>query len=264
MHHNRANYRANFYIFVLFKKHTMAKITFQYRSTKETGNLSIRLIHGKEIDIRTSSLIQSKKEYWFKRTTKNGKTKTVHIQPKDISNTIKDAIKHKEDLTEIESKIKDKFFIDYNKGKPIEIEWLKKAVSDFCSTLDTKEKIQEVISSKDNKAEKKRFKKETIEYANLLSTAVEKMFIKHATNKAELSKYKVTLKLLLEIQQRKKQIFKIVDLNQDFANLYMNWGLLKMRYQKSYINAQLKKLRSSAVNSYENDDEEIAQFNNES
>ena len=235
----------------------MSKITFQYRSTKETGNLSIRLIHGKEIDIRTSSTIQSKKEYWFKRTTKNGKTKTIHIQTKDISNTIKGAIEHKESLTEIETKIKDKFFIDYNKGKPIEIKWLKKAVLEFSSILDTKEKIQEVISLRGNKAEKKKLKKEIIANANLLSTAVEKMFIKHATNKAELSKYKVTLKLLLEFQQDQKQIFKIADLNQDLANLYMNWGLLEMRYQKSYINAQLKKLRSSAVNSYENDEKEI-------
>jgi hypothetical protein len=45
------------------------------------------------------------------------------------------------------------------------------------------------------------------------------MFIKHATNKSELAKYKVTLKLLLEFQEDQWQIFKIVDLNQDFADI---------------------------------------------
>ncbi|MFT5751829.1 MAG: hypothetical protein ACI86L_001334, partial [Dokdonia sp.] len=52
------------------KQSTMAKLFFIYRGTKELGNLSIRLIHGTEIDYRVSSSIVSKKEYWFKRTTK--------------------------------------------------------------------------------------------------------------------------------------------------------------------------------------------------
>tara|TARA_R110002073_G_scaffold312586_4_gene484130 strand:- start:32169 stop:33626 length:1458 start_codon:yes stop_codon:yes gene_type:complete len=236
----------------------MAKITFQYRGAKETGNLTLRLIHGKEIDLRTSSSIQSKKEYWFKRTTpKGGKTKIVHIQPEKISNTIKGATKHKQELIELKENIISKFIIDYNKGEPVEIEWLKKTISEFSASLNTKEKIQEVISIKKDKAEKKRKKKEKISTANLLTSAVKKMFIKHATNKNELAKYKVTLNLLLEFQEYQKEIFKILDLNQDFANLYMNWAHLEMRYQKSYINAQLKKLRYSAVNTYQNDEKDI-------
>jgi hypothetical protein len=102
----------------------MAKITFQYRGTKKTGNLTVRLIHGKEIDLRTSSSIQSKKEYWFKRTTpKGGKTKTVHIQPEKISNTIEGANKHKQVLIELKKNIISKLIIDNNKGNPIETQW---------------------------------------------------------------------------------------------------------------------------------------------
>jgi hypothetical protein len=236
----------------------MAKITFQYRGTKETGNLTLRLIHGKEIDLRTSSSIQSKKKYWFKRTTpKGGKTKSVHIQPEKISNTIEGATRHKQELIELKNNIISKFISDYNKGEPIEIQWLKKTVLEFSPTLHTKEKIKEVISIKEKKREKKREKKERIENANLLTSAIKKMFIKHATNKNELAKYKVTLKLLLEFQENQKQIFKIVDLNQDFADLYKNWAFLEMQYQKSYINAQLKKLRASAVYSYSNDENDI-------
>jgi integrase len=236
----------------------MAKITFQYRGTKETGNLTIRLIHGKEIDVRTSSSIQSKKEYWFKRTTpKGGKTKIRHIQPEEISNIIEGAVKHKQKLIKIKNNIISKFISDHNKGKPIEVKWLKKTVLEFSATLDTKEKIQEVVSIKEDKAEKKRAKKERIENANLLPSAIKKMFIKYATNKLELAKYKVTLSLLLEFQEYKKQTFKIVDLNQDFANMFKNWAFSEMKYKKSYVNAQLKKLRSSAVNAFENDEEEI-------
>ena len=235
----------------------MSKITFQYRSTKEIGNLSIRLIHGKEIDLRTSSKIQSKKKYWFKRTTKNGKTKTIHIQPKDISNLINGAIKHKEALKEIESKIKEQFFIDYNKGKPIESKWLKKVVLKFSSILDSREKIQDNALLKEKKRKKKKEKKERIRKANLISSAIEKMFIKYATNESELKKYKVTLKVLQEFQQDHKQIFKIVNFGQDFANLFMNWGFLEMKYQKSYINSQLGRIQSSIINSYDNDTKRI-------
>ncbi|MDO6813249.1 hypothetical protein [Tenacibaculum soleae] len=235
----------------------MAKITYQYRSTKETGNLTLRLTHGKEIDLKTSSPIQSKKEYWFKRTTKSGKTKTTHIQPEKISNTLKGATKHKQELIKLKNNIANKFISDYNKGKPIEIEWFKKTILEFSSTLDTKDKINEVLTVKKNKLEKKKQKKERINNANLLTSAVKKMFIRHATNKSELAKYKVTLKLLLEFQEDRNQIFKIVDLNQDFANLYKNWGFLEMRYQKSYVNAQLKKLRASAVYAYTNDENNI-------
>ena len=83
------------------------------------------------------------------------------------------------------------------------------------------------------------------------------MFVKYKTNKNELKKYKVTYNLLLKYQEYKKQIFTIKELNQDFADDFMNWCYLDMKYSKSYINAQLKRFRSSAVNTYENDDDDI-------
>ena len=42
-----------------------------------------------------------------------------------------------------------KFISDYNNGKPIEIQWLKKTILEFSATLNTKEKIKE-ISNYDN------------------------------------------------------------------------------------------------------------------
>jgi hypothetical protein len=240
----------------------MAKITFQYRSTKETGNLSIRLTHSKEIDFRVSTPIQSKKEYWFKRTTnKAGKTVLKHKNLKELpSNGSAEIRKHKGILETLEKEIENKFIIDLNNGKPINADWLKKVVLENTEILNTKEKIQAVVSAKENKAKKKRLKKERILNSNLLSSAVEKMFVKYATNPNELKKYKVTFNLLLKFQENKKQIFSLVDINQDFANSFMNWALLDMKYSKSYINTQLKKFRSSAVNSYENDEENIVKI----
>lgn len=237
----------------------MAKITFQYRSTKETGNLSIRLTHSKEIDFRVSTPIQSKKEYWFKRTTnKTGKTVWRHKNLKELpSNGSAEIKEHKGVLETLEKEIEDKFIIDLNKGEPINGDWLKKVISENTEILNTKEKILEVISTKENKAKKKRLKKDRIHDSNLLTSAIEKMFVKYATNPNELKKYKVTLNLLLKFQENKKQVFSVVDINQDFANSFMNWALLDMKYSKSYINTQLKKFRSSAVNTYENDEENI-------
>jgi integrase len=238
----------------------MAKITFQYRSTKETGNLTIRLVHGKEIDIRTSSTIQSKKEYWFKRTTKKGKTKRVHIQYKEISDTLDSATKHKEELKTIEKNILDKLIVDSNNGEPIEIGWLKKTVSEFTLTLDTKKKIKEAIAIRENKEEKEGTEKERIYKINLLSSAVKKMFVKYATKPNELSKYKVTLNFLLKFKEHTKKEFTILDLGNNFAQEFINWSLLDEKYSKSYTNAQLKRLRSSAVNTYEGDDENIVKI----
>jgi integrase len=238
----------------------MAKITFQYRSTKETGNLTIRLIHGKEIDIRTSSTIQSKKEYWFKRTTKKWKTKIVHIQYKEISDTLDGATKHKEELKTIEKNILDKLIVDSNNGEPIEVGWLKKTVSEFTLALDTKKKIKEAIAIKENKEEKEETEKERIYKINLLSSAVKKMFVKYASNPNELKKYKVTLNFLLKFQEHAKKEFIILDLGNNFAQEFINWSLLDMKYSKSYTNAQLKRLRSSAVNTYEGDDENIVKI----
>lgn len=236
----------------------MAKINFIYRGKEDSGKLSIRLVHGKDIDYRIATPIESKKEYWFKRTTKNGKTTQKHLQLKDLPNNGTHELKdHKTDLEMIQDAILNLFLQDFNNGAPITIEWLKSAILENTNILNTKDKIK--IASKEikTKEDKEQKLKNRILNANLLSSSIQKMFVKYKTNKNELKKYKVTYNLLLKYQEHKKQIFKIKDLNQDFADDFMNWCYLDMKYSKSYINAQLKRFRSSAVNTYENDDDDI-------
>lgn len=236
----------------------MAKINFLYRGTKETGKLSIRLTHSKEIDFRVSTPIQSKKEYWFTRTTKNKKTRIVHLQLKDLPNNGLAEIKtHKDELQQLETNILSSFVTDNNNGVPITIDWLRNAVLENTTILDTKEKIKTVLDAESNKLELENKKKEHIINSNLLTTAIKKMFIKYKTNPNELKKYEVTHNLILKYQDRQNQEIKTQDVGQNFADLFKNWALLDMKYSKSYINSQLKRIRASVSYSYQNDEENI-------
>jgi hypothetical protein len=225
----------------------MARINFLYRGKKENGKLSIRLIHGKEIDYRISSPLESKKEYWYRRTSKkNGKTGYRHIQLKDLSTSSAELKAHKNRLVEIQKNLIDSFIKDYNNNIPITKDWLKLNIKKNIEVLDTKEKIKVAAAEHHN-----------ITNSNLLGNAIEKMFITYATNKNELKKFKVTSNLLKEYEENLNTKFSIKDLNQIFADNFKNWAFNEMQYSKSYINAILKRFRRSAVRAYENDEKEI-------
>ncbi|TLP80931.1 hypothetical protein [Maribacter sp. ACAM166] len=235
----------------------MAKLNFLYRGSKENGKLSIRLIHGKEIDYRVATPIESEKKYWYRRTTnKLGKTVQKHLQLKDVSTNISgEAYNHKEYLKEVQQSIKILFIRDYNNSIPITSNWLKSAILETVTILNTTEKINLIDSENKRIEQTEETLKDEILQINLLGTAIKKMFIRYKTNNSELKKYKVTLGLLLKYQDYKNQVFTIKELNQDFANHFMNWAFIEMKYSKSYVNAQLKKFRSSAVKAYEADEE---------
>jgi integrase len=240
----------------------MAKLNFTYRGKNPTGKLSLRLIHSNIYDFRISTPIVSKKDYWFKRTTKTIKgekvTKMFPVQLKDLnSNGSADFKSHKTNIETLENKILDKFITDNNNGIPITTDWLRCAVLEFSKVLDSKDEVEIVLKAKNKIKEDAEQLEQRIKNINLLSTAIAKMFVKYKTNKNELKKYKVTHGLLLKYQSSTKEIYSIKDVNQDFANHFMNWAFIDMKYSKSYINAQLKRFRSAAVKAYEADEEDI-------
>lgn len=238
----------------------MAKVKFHYRGKRETGNLTIRLFHGKDIDHRLASPIASKKEYWIKKTTKNGKKVNKHLRLKDLNTYGDDILKeHINFLKRIEELILNSFQIDFNSGIPIDRKWLKSTIEKHTSILDTKGKISVATAEIQQREENLRKIEKKIYNANLLSNAIEKMFVKYKTNRNELKKYKVTHNLLLKYQGNQNHIFTIKELNQDFAHNFKNWAYLEMKYSKSYINAQLKRFRSSAVKAYEADEENVVE-----
>ena len=109
----------------------MAKINFIYRGKEDSGKLSIRLVHGKDIDYRIATPIESKKEYWFKRTTKNGKTTQKHLQLKDLPNNGTHELKdHKTVFQNITKKNNLELNADlhkcYNSKNAVELEKNKK------------------------------------------------------------------------------------------------------------------------------------------
>ncbi|WP_282142616.1 tyrosine-type recombinase/integrase [Cellulophaga baltica] len=239
----------------------MAKINFIYRGTKDIGKLSVRLIHGKGIDYRVGTNMISKKKYWFRRTTKNGKTVNKHLQLKEIStiNASQSLKNHKSNLIKAQEAILELFHQDFNNGMPITKEWLKNAADKFSRSLTTQDKINTETTKIKIKETDYAKRIEKIREANLLSNAISKMFVKYKTNPNELKKYKVTHNLLSKYQTDLGRIYTIKDLNQDFANNFMNWAHLDMKYSKSYTNAQLKRFRSSAVKAYEADEDDIIQ-----
>ena len=218
----------------------MAKVTFQYRSKKDNGNLTVRLTDSKEIDIKTSTSIKTKKEYWIKRTTKKGKTVFIHNQLKNITQTNQKAKDHKTLLKNLQTDIINNYINDKNNGILTTGDWLKSVIENNTNILDTKEKIKAVTDAQTKKIDAETKKAELLIHSNLLSTAVQNMFIKYKANKDELNKYKVTLNRLLDFQDATKRIYTIKDLNQSFADNFKNWAELDMRYSKSYINTQLK------------------------
>jgi len=233
----------------------MAKISFQYRGIKDAGKLSIRLIHG-EIECRVSSPIVSKKEYWLKRTTKNGKTIFKHrkLNELDFSPNAKN---HRVLLESYSEQILNIFEKDFNNGEAITNDWLRSTIDIITPMLDKKEYINKHEQDNENIKQKERSQFEHIFNSNLLTNALEKMDIKYSSNKDELKKYKVSLNLLLKFQAAQNQIFKTKDLNQEFADSFMNWGLSDMEYSESYINQQLKQFRRAVVYVYENDEMDI-------
>lgn len=223
----------------------MARVYFKYRSKKENANLSLRLIQGKQIDYTVSTPVKSKRSLWF--TTKGKHKQLINLNAGD-----EDGKTLKNDLIALQDYVVGAYLKDSNAGVAITKEWLKRVVSenDYIKNIkDTKEKINIAAAAE---AE--------IQNINLLSHAVEQMFkVKYKTNPNELKKYKVTHGLLEKYEKFENKQFKIKDLNQNFADNFKNWALLDMQYSKSYINTQLKRLRSSAVRAYENDENDVIQ-----
>src|SRR5690606_38251059 len=157
----------------------MAKINFLYRGIKEHGKLSVRLIHGKEIDYRIGSPITSKKEYWLKKTTKNGSTIYKHRKLQDLINGSSSAeIKaHKDQLESIQKSLLDSFLNDFNNGVPITKDWLKSAINKVTRNLDAKKDINIASNVLVKLKQEGQERLDSIKNANLLSTAIEKMFI---------------------------------------------------------------------------------------
>lgn len=225
----------------------MARITFQYRSSKSSGNLTIRLTHGTSkhgIDIKTTSSIQSKRVHWY---SKSNKSKNLL---KSTSLNV-DAKNHKRRLEDFKFEIENKFLSDFNNGIPITSKWLKEVSSKLWDSeiKDTKNKIRDA-----------EFTNNQIDESNLLTNAIKGIFIKYQSNNNELKKYKVTLSIIEKYQEVTGRIYKTKEVNNKFVDEFKNWCLMEMNYKRSYINSLLKRIKASIKYAYTNDEEDIIEI----
>ena len=222
----------------------MAAVTYQYRSKKEVGNLSIRLTNGTAkngIDLKMSTPIKSKRKYWY--NTSKRAINFLKSLPKEAT-----AKNHKTNLIELKHFIENQFLEDYNNGISITKDWLKAIIesNNIFDIKDTKEKISKEVEGK-----------ERIIKCNLLSNAILSMIDYYSINVNEQKKYKSALSLLKKYQLSTKTVYNTNDLNSKFSSKFMGWCLNEMLYKKSYINKVLMRYRKSVNYVYLNDEEDI-------
>lgn len=235
----------------------MSKITFQYRGLKDTGKLSLRLIHGKDIDYRVSTPIASRKEYWIK----NKKKRTL----KDL--LVSDPVQknHGKTLLVIRERVLKKFESDYNSGIAITREWLKNTIVEIANILDDKEKISQVAYENRLKELEESDSRKEKEKVNLISSAIDNMISVYEYNKREKQKYNSLRKLIDEYQlylNTPAPGLKINEINQAFIDKLIPWATNVMGYKVSYIKNHVKKLKKAAIYAYENDTKQIVEISN--
>ena len=235
----------------------MAKVTFQYRATKDTGNLSIRLIHGTGIDYRVSTPVSSRKEYWYKYN----KARTL----KDLLFSDVKQKAHGYKLLKISEEVNRRFENDFNNGVVITRDWLKKTTAEVVKIIEDKKDISQIVKIQKSKEQELINYKLEKERSNLLLNAIENMISVYSHNKREQQKYNSLKKLIENYQAYLKTPspgLKILELNQAFVDRFIPWGTDIMGYKVSYIKNHVKKLKKAAIYAYENDTKQFIEISN--
>lgn len=222
----------------------MARIKFYYRGKNELGNLTIRLFHSKEVDIRVSTDIKSERNYWYKKTTKNGKKVEVLRTLADLSNLNNaEAKKHKDKLESIKDKIEKRFITDFNSGVPITAEWLNQTINDITDILSKKEEIKEKANFIDEEKRKKLDLEFGIKQKNLVRNAIQNVIdFEYYDNPNQIKIYKQLLNKIDEYEFSKKTSLKTVEVTQHFINSFTAFLIKDLQHQLSTARKHCKSL----------------------
>ncbi|NQX84840.1 MAG: hypothetical protein HRT67_02865 [Flavobacteriaceae bacterium] len=221
----------------------MASFRFHYRSTKDKGNISIRLIH-KELDCVLATPYITKKEYWIYKTTKNGKSTSRHRKLEELKGGV-ELKQHKADLFDFKEKLENQLERDLNNGVPITKQWLKTAISENSSVLVSSDQInneQERLNQ-----QKKRLWE--IREKNLLLNAIKTIYAKYGSNNDELKKFKTSYNWVSDYQDYKtltvgqSVVLKAIDYNQGFIDDFKYWAIVIKKYKLSTAVGHLKRIK---------------------
>lgn len=196
----------------------MATIKFLYRSSKDYGDITIRLSHLKEIDIFENTGYKSNKTYWFnskkeKRKYPSGKD----AQAKADLNT----------FTALEKYILECFNEDYNSGITIDKGWLKDKIDiNFHRKVRSNTHSEYLIDNIQYLIDNSIYRKNQINGLGI--------------SDSRISDYKTCKRITEEFSKKESKKFKIKDVTVAFAKNYEKWFVetkgLTLNYAKRNLN----------------------------
>lgn len=211
----------------------MATIKFLYRSTKDYGDITIRLSHLKEIDIFENTGYKSNRSYWFdSRGKKLSYPKSRDAQAKSDNSII----------INLENKILQYFNDDYNSGITIDKEWLKDKIDIFF-----KRKVRSNTHSE--------YLIDNIQY--LIDNSQYRKNNKGGTgvSKSRIDDYKTCIRLTDEFSKQTRKKYKVKDISGAFAREFEKWFVeekgLTLNYAKRNLNVIKAACKEAQINGIE-------------
>lgn len=219
------------------KVRIMAKIQFKYRSKSETAPITLRLSHGRGIDLSvTMRGVMSKREFWYKDSYKGGKKITKHREFSELSYLGGEAKAHKKALENIKAYVYSRLVEDYNAGELITREWLKKVIDEVTQGVDNRNKIHEIQQQKEERKNK-----------NLVLTALVWYRNEERKNKSDFVRFDYTCKLLEEYNAG----LTFEELNQSFINEFHEHITEVLKYSTSTAKGLVRYLLRACKRYYE-------------
>lgn len=211
----------------------MATVKFLYRSTKDYGDITIRLSHLKEIDLFENTGYKSKRSFWF--DSKNNKRS--YPSGKDAQAKL-DNLK----FVDLEKSILECFNEDYNSGIIIDKEWLKDKIDIFFNRKVRSNTHSEYLI-------------DNIQY--LIDNSLYRKNNKGGTgvSQSRISDYKTCKRLTGEFSKQNRKKYKVKDVSESFAREFEKWFVeekgLTLNYAKRNLNVIKASCKEAEINGIE-------------
>lgn len=200
----------------------MASIKFIFRSIKDFGSLTMRFTHkdkNNKLDIFINTEFKSKRSYWF--DSKNKQLKYPKITSKESSEV-------KTKLIQLEEFIFNRFNQDF-KLKNINKSWLQECIDIFFERNKTKGKLPITLVG---------YIAHYISKANTIKNSKGTFGL----SKSRIDDFKILKKFITEFQEN--NIIKIIDVNLDFSNRFINWMTEIKKYASGYAGRMLSAIKT--------------------
>lgn len=205
----------------------MATVNYYYRSQKQQGNLTLRFVHTKRIDLYTSLPIVIPKKSWEQ---KKQRIKNV--------GTMKQAGKLNEKLLTLEASIITEFSMSYMGGEIIDNDWLKGVINKFFNRPKFELEQKEIFESSNFFIP---FCEKFIE--EQMKTGKWKTKMKKPLSKTVIGQYEKTVERLKEYEDTLRSRLRIKDINVDFSNEYCDALKGDKKYAVNTINREITRIK---------------------